>query len=301
MFKNRPRLLIVGCGDVLARAVPWLARRFRLYGTARTGQAAVRLRALGVRPVAADLDRRTTLRRLGGIADWVVHSAPPAAQGSCDGRTGRLLAALERRAKPGILAQRPRRAVYIGTSGIYGDCHGTWVGECQRPQPGNERARRRAHAEQALRAWARRRAVRLSLLRAPGIYATDRLPLARVARGDVCVLPEEDSYSNHIHADDLARTVCLALFRGRALRAYNVSDDLPLRMGDWFDRVADQAGLPRPPRVSRAMAQQHLSPAMLSYLNESRRLDNGRLGRELRVQLRYPTVDHFLKRTDPQG
>lgn len=287
------RLLLIGCGDVLERALPWLGRRFRLYATARTVEAAARLRALGVVPVTADLDRRTSLARLAGIANALIHSAPPAATGRTDRRTRRLLAALARpRGNGPILA--PRRAVYIGTSGIYGHCAGAWLPETWPARPSNDRAWRRLDAEQQLRRWARRRHVALGLLRAPGIYATDRLPVDRVARGDVVLHAAEDSYSNHIHADDLARIVSLALFRARPLRCYHASDDAPLPMADWFDRVADAAGLARPPRVSRSEAQTRLSPAMLSYLNESRRMINHRLKVELGMRLRYATVDDFF-------
>ncbi|WP_201799936.1 NAD-dependent epimerase/dehydratase family protein [Andreprevotia sp. IGB-42] len=304
---RRPRLLIVGCGDVLQRALPWLLQRFRIYATARSAEAAAALRALGVMPVAADLDQRTGLARLAGVAQWLVHSAPPANNGPSDLRTRRLLAALalRRASQQAILphastpARRgasvhPARAVYIGTSGVYGNCHGSWVQETRNTAPDTDRARRRASAERTLRAWARRQQVQLALLRAPGIYAAERLPVARIQRSEAAIAAAEDSYSNHIHADDLAHAVCLALFRGKPLRVYNASDDAPHRMGDWFDQVADHLALPRPPRISRADAQHVISPGLLSYLNESRRLDNRRIKAELRLQLRWPTAEAFL-------
>ncbi|GHD57017.1 SDR family NAD(P)-dependent oxidoreductase [Jeongeupia chitinilytica] len=279
----------------MARALPWLQRRFRVCATARSTASAAALRVLGVVPVTADLDNGIPLR-LAGIARWVIHSAPPAATGGRDLRTRRLLAAL---ARPGraSLSQRhvaPRRLAYIGTSGVYGNADGAWVTETRRAAPDSPRAQRRADAEAALRAFARRQHVRLGLLRAPGIYAEGRLPEARVRRGEPAIAAAEDSYSNHIHADDLAHAVCLALFRARPLRSYNASDDAPGRMGDWFDQVADLLGLPRVPRVSRADAQAQVSPGLLSYLNESRRLDNARIRRELRLQLRWPCVADWL-------
>ncbi|AOY02008.1 NAD(P)-dependent oxidoreductase [Jeongeupia sp. USM3] len=293
--KLKPRLLIVGCGDVMARALPWLSRRFRLYVSVRSNESAARLRALGAIPVAADLDAGIPLR-LAGLARWVIHSAPPPADGNRDPRTRRLLAALARPNRAS-LSQRhvaPGRLAYIGTSGVYGDVDGAWIAEARALRPDSSRARRRADAEAALRAFARRRHVRLALLRAPGIYAEGRLPEARIRRGEPAIAAAEDSYSNHIHADDLAHAVCLALFRARPLRAYNASDDAPGRMGDWFDQVADLLGLPRVPRVSRADAQAQVSPGLLSYLNESRRLDNGRIRRELRLRLRWPCVEAWL-------
>ncbi|BCL75783.1 NAD-dependent dehydratase [Jeongeupia sp. HS-3] len=294
----RPRLLIIGCGDVVTRALPWLLRRFRVYASARSSESAVQLRALGVLPVPVDLDAGIPTR-LAGLAQWLIHSAPPSASGLLDLRTRRLAAALARpdmRASLSHARRAPRRAAYIGTSGVYGNVGGAWVDETRPLTPDTPRARRRADAEAVLRALARRQGMHLGLLRAPGVYAAGRLPDARIRRGEPVIAADEDSYSNHIHADDLARAVCRALFRAQPLRAYNVSDDAPGKMGDWFDLVADHLGLPRVPRVSRAEAQAQLAPGLLSYLNESRRLDNARIKRELRLTLRWPCVEGFLKR-----
>ena len=86
----------------------------------------------------------------------------------------------------------------------------------------------------------------------------------------------------------------MTLFRGRAGRVYHASDSVHLKMGEWFDRLADSAGLPRPPRQSREQVRSGVSPMMWSFMRESRRLDNKRLLRELRVRLRYPGVDTLL-------
>ena len=106
--------------------------------------------------------------------------------------------------------------------------------------------------------------------------------------------PDRDPYTNHIHADDLARIILAALTRGRAGRAYNASDDCGMKMGEYFDMVATQFDLPRPPRVSWEIAQKELPENILSFMRESRRLDNGRLKKELRVRLRYPSAQHGI-------
>ena len=105
---------------------------------------------------------------------------------------------------------------------------------------------------------------------------------------------DDDVYTNHIHADDLARACIAALVRGRPQRIVHASDDTELKMGDYFDLAADLAGLPRPRRISRAQARAELPPVLLSFMSESRRLDNERLKRELRLVLRYPTVAEGL-------
>lgn len=284
------RVLIIGCGDIGQRVAAHLHGRYRLYALARTPVQQVRLQALGIQPVAGDLDDPASLHRLAGLADVVLHLAPPQASGRVDRRTRHLLAAL---GKSGIL---PQRLVYISTSGVYGDCQGAWVDETQPPQPANPRAHRRLSAERQLRAFARRTGVAVCILRVPGIYSPERLPQARLAAGTPAITAAEDSYSNHIHAEDLARAVLAALRRGRPGRIYHVADDAPLKMGDYFDLAAAYLRLPGPPRVSRREAQAMLSPVQLSFLNESRRLRNRRLKQELGVRLAYPDVQAALAR-----
>lgn len=278
------RILIVGSGDVAQRAITWLVRRFRVFALIRERSAAPALRALGALPVMGDLDERRSLDRLAGLADAVLHFAPPPGSGAGDPRTARLLAALARR------RSLPQRIVYISTTGVYGDCGGTVVDETRPRRARTARALRRVDAEDRLRAFARRNGLRLGVLRAPGIYAAERLPLERLRRGDPVLRAEDDVHTNHIHADDLARLACGALFRARGGRAYNAVDDTRMTMGAYFDLAADTFGLPRPARVSRAQIATLLSPMALSFMAESRVLSNARILRELRVPLRYPTV-----------
>jgi nucleoside-diphosphate-sugar epimerase len=279
------RLLIVGCGDVLRRILPDLVRHWRVYALVRQRDADLAVH--GVTQIVGDLDRPADLLRLAGLADAVLHSAPPPDHGTRDPRTRRLVAALRR-------GSLPRRLVYISTSGVYGNCGGERVGETRRLDAQTARAMRRVDAEGILRRFGRESDCRVSILRAPGIYAADRLPLERLKKGLPVWRPEEDSWTNHIHAEDLGRACIAALARGRANRAYNASDNSGLPMGEWFDKLADAFDLPRPPRIAKVShgdTPPGLSPVQLSFMNESRRLDNRRLKRELGFRFRYPTVD----------
>ncbi|MGH8751593.1 MAG: SDR family oxidoreductase [Burkholderiales bacterium] len=278
------RLLIIGCGDVALRMVRQLRGAYRVYALSHSPQRFATLRAHGIMPVAGDLDKPETLVALGGLAHDVVHFAPPPSQGWYDTRTAHLLAVLT---KKKIL---PHRLIYISTSGVYGDCGGAIVPETRPLKPLTGRARRRFDAERRVREWGRRSGVSVSILRVPGIYAADRLPLQRLKNATPALRAEDDAYSNHIHADDLARSVIAALRLGKPGRAYNTSDDSQLKMGDYFDLVADRFGLPRPPRIARAAAQQKLPETLLSFMQESRRLANRRMKRELQVKLLYPRV-----------
>jgi nucleoside-diphosphate-sugar epimerase len=285
---GRPRLLIVGCGDVGMRLLPLLAGRFRIFALTSQPERCAELRAAGAVPVVADLDRPASLARLRSLAPWVLHLAPPQPDGDQDRRTRRLVAAL------GDVS----RIVYVSTSGVYGDCGGALVTESRPVAPRNARARRRVDAERILRAWALASGATLSILRVPGIYAADRLPLRRLEQGTPALRFEDDVYTNHIHADDLARIVMLALSRGRSGRIYHAVDGTRLKMADYFDAVADRFGLPRAPRLPRDELAQVVSPLLLSYMSESRQLDNTRLTRELRVRLQYPDVATALARLD---
>lgn len=292
---EKKRLLIIGCGDVALRAVRLLRGRYRLYGLVRESEKAQALRALGITPLVGDLDKPESLGRLAGIAELVLHTAPPPAEDVQDSRTANLLRMLTR----GLLKNRrrmlPQRVAYISTSGVYGNCAGELVPETRPVNPGSQRARLRVDAERRLRHWGKANRVSVALLRAPGIYAADRLPLQRIKTSLPVVQAEEDGYTNHIHADDLARVALVALsHRGGWGRSYNVSDDSKLKMGDYFDLVADHFLLPRPPRISRARAEQEIPASRLSFLAESRRLSNTRLRKELGIKLRYPTVADFL-------
>jgi nucleoside-diphosphate-sugar epimerase len=281
-------LLIIGCGDIARRALPWLVKHYRVYAAVRSDARHRELRALGVTPLRADLDKPRSLRRLAGIGNLILHFAPPQETGVVDRRTQMLLAALS----TGKIL--PRRLVYISTSGVYGDCGGAWVSEARPVHPQTGRARRRVDAEMRLRRFGRKRRVAVSILRAPGIYAGDRLPLARLERGLPLLQESDDIYTNHIHAGDLAVIAQMALSRGRAGRIYNASDDSALKMGEYFDLIADRFGLPRAPRLPRAEVERRLSPAMLSFMGESRRLSNRRIKRELGVKLKYPEVASAL-------
>ena len=288
---KRPVLLIVGCGDVGLRVARLLRERWRLIALTSSAERCDELRRAGVQPLRGDLDVPATLSRLAGLADAVLHLAPPPASGQTDPRTAHLLQALARKG-------RVRRIVYASTSGVYGDCGGARIDETRAPNPGTDRARRRVDAEQRLRWYGRAFGVRVTLLRIPGIYASDRAgghPRERLARGAPVLAAAHDVFTNHIHADDLARACVAALQRGLPQRAVHVCDDTELKMGDYFDLAADLEGLPRPPRVSLDQAREALSPMQLSFMAESRRLINTRLKRELRLRLRYPTVAEGLK------
>ena len=283
---KRPTLLIVGCGDVGMRVLRLLNGRWRVVALTSSAARVGVLRAAGAVPLIGNLDDVATLARLAGLADVVLHLAPPQSLGRTDVRTRNLLQALARQG-------RVRRVVYGSTTGVYGDCAGAQFDETRAVNPATDRARRRVDAEQRLRWFGRAFGVQVTLLRIPGIYAGDREgghPRDRLSRGAPVLVADDDVYTNHIHADDLARACVAALHRGLPQRVLHVCDDTQMKMGDYFDLAADLCALPRLPRISREQAAAQMSPMQLSFMGESRRLLNERLKRELRLRLRYPTA-----------
>ncbi len=282
-------LLLVGSGDIARRLLPLLRGRYSIHALLRDPKKFADWRAGGATPRLADLDDRRSLACIAGVADVVIHLAPPLPGGKRDTRTAHLLAALSH-------GKLPRRLIYISTSGVYGDCGGAHVSETHRLAPHSARAALRVSAEQQVRNWARRNGVRASILRVPGIYASERLPLERLRSGAPAIIAAEDSYTNHIHADDLARIIVAALRFGKSNRVYHAVDDDEMKMGDYFDQVADAYGLQRPPRLARKTVQQQVSPAMWSFMEESRRMSNIRMKQELNVRLLYPKVGDALEK-----
>ncbi len=329
---RRPRVLIVGCGDVGMRCVPLLQPHAHVFALTSHAERSAELRAAGVTPLVGDLDVRRSLKRLAGLAPTVLHLAPPQKTGDDDRRTRALLATLSVRRDRALCAARgaiapvgrlrriraswaesetadivpdgvrrtagsraPQRLVYASTTGVYGDCGGAWIDETRALQAANPRAKRRVSAERQLRRATARGVIAASIARIPGIYARNRLPLARLEKRTPALVDADDVYTNHIHADDLAAILVRMATHGRPARVVHASDDTSLKMGEYFDVVADAFGFERAPRITREEAEQQIEPTLLSFMRESRRLVNRRLKEELQVRLRYPSVDDFLR------
>ena len=311
-MKKAKNILIAGFGDIGRRVALKLrdCRPCRVVALVRESNMLARdpkvARSIGVHLLKGDLGSLRSLHKLAGRADTILHFAPPPGKGQHDSHTEHLLSALDgksrnarhsprlnRRSRPVML---PRRIVYISTTGVYGNCHGEFIDESRPLTPETARARRRVDAEKQLRKWGRSHGVAVTILRAPGIYAENRLPLDRLKRQTPVLVAADDVFTNHIHADDLASAVIKAMRQRwpKSYRVFNVVDDSHLKMGDYFDQVADAFGLTRSPRIRRVEAEQRIAPVLLSFMRESRRISNARAKRELKIVLRYPTLTSAL-------
>ncbi len=283
-------IFIVGCGGVgrlLAKA--WKKRGVKVHALARSTQSAGVLLQEGITPIAGDLDVIESLKNMPLAGRWVYYCAPPPSSGVADSRMRAFIASLQ------LQQTLPQGIVYISTSGVYGDCQGAWVDETSKPAPQTDRSKRRLDAEQQLRIWGQEYGVAVIVLRVGGIYGPGRLPLKRLQRGEPLLEPSESPYSNRIHIDDLVTALLAAVDRGQADRVYNICDDSPSTMSDYFLAVADREGIARPAMINMQQAASVVSPVMLSYLTESRRMANQRLREELGVKLTYPDLASGLK------
>jgi len=280
--------IIIGCGDLGRRvAAACQGQGESVAGLVRTEASRSVLRQQGIHPLAGDLDEPLA----GGVridADQLFYFAPPPREGEQDLRVRHLV--------QGLLEQgRPGRLVYLSTTGVYGDCAGAWIDERRAPQPVAARAKRRWDAEQTFRQWRERSGGELVILRVAGIYGPGKLPLERLRKGLPMIRESEAPYTNRIHVDDLVQVCVAAITRGRDGEVYNVSDGRPGNMTDYFNRVADRFGLPRPRQIAMSEGAGQLSAGMMSYMAESRRLDNRKMCEELGVELKYPDLDSGLE------
>ncbi|MGB5105037.1 MAG: NAD-dependent epimerase/dehydratase family protein [Steroidobacteraceae bacterium] len=283
-FPMQRTCLIVGCGYVGRR----LARRpgpgSRIIALVRSTTSAATLHADGVETMTVDLDEAVIADALRGAARGaaIVYLAPPPDTGSTDARMAGFLAALG--------DVRPAVLLYVSTTGVYGDAGGALVTEATPVAPGNDRSRRRVDAETMAAEWCSAQGTRCVILRVPGIYGPGRLPIERLQRGEPALRPEDAGPGNRIHVDDLV-SACRAALERPVVGVFNVGDGNHASTTTYLQRVAALANLPPPRLVSMEEARATISPGLLAFLVESRRIDNRRMLGELGVRLAYADLD----------
>lgn len=277
------RCFIAGCGYVGRRLAGRLRPSWPVVALARSPGSVAALRAAGIETIDADLDATRLHGELRAAADGaaIAYLAPPQDAGTDDARLARFLDALGE-AHPAVF-------LYMSTTGVYGDAGGATVDESSPVEPSNDRSRRRVAAEQLTRAWCDARGVRWVVLRVPGIYGPHRLPLERLRRGEPALVTAAAGPGNRIHVDDLV-TACIAALERPVSGIFNVGDGDHSSTTVFLQVIAELAGLPSPELVTLAEARERVSPGMLAYLVESRRVATGRMREELGVAPRYATV-----------
>ena len=295
------KICISGCGDIGQRVAKLYLdeatqsnTEIEVYGLIRRQEVRHQLQEMGIKPVIADLDQPDLLPALPNEDSVLFHFAPPPSTGQTDPRFRALLAAYE---KSGL----PSKVVLLSTTAVYGDCHGNWIDESEPVNPQTDRGKRRLDAETALRKWAEDHQVKYVILRVSGIYGPGRLPIERLKKGLPILREDQAPFSNRIHQDDLAMVCVAAADLAPSGAIYNVCDGHPGTMSHYFKSVAAALGLPLPPEIDMKQAQKELSAGMLSYLKESRRINNTKLIDELGVHLQYPDLTTGLAKLVQQA
>ncbi len=212
---------------------------------------------------------------------------PPQGSGRSDQRSARFL----RTIMPVI---KTKRVILISTTGVYGDYGGQWIDETAALRPKAERAFRRIDAENKWRDWSERAKIPLTILRVAGLYGPHRLPLSKLQKAEPVLSRSESPWSNRIYSKDLV-AICYRAANSAFTGVLNAVDGNPSTMTDYFFQVADAMGLPRPPEISFNEAEKRLSPGMLSYLRESKKIKNNLLIKELDIYPEYPTLESGLQ------
>jgi len=286
------QILIIGCGDIGKRVARlWLEQGADVSVMTRNAQLFDQQSSTQVKVVEGDLDHHETFATLPSQHACIYYFVPPPDDGDDDPRIQNFLNHLGD-------DQLPEKIIYISTTGVYGDCNGAWVTEQSTVNPQNQRSKRRLAAEQLLTKWHTTNKIPVVILRVAGIYGPGRLPIRRIKSGQPVLNENEAPFSNRIHSEDLAR-ICVAAAKQivNGYHIYNVSDGHPTTMTDYFNRVAKNAGLQPPRIISLHEAAAEFSPMMMSFLNESKRIDNRKMLQELGIELRYPDLETGLRKT----
>lgn len=293
--KDKPfkHIVIVGCGDIGKRVAKiWKNQGKSVFGAVRSEENLNSLRQQHIHAISVDLDDAKSLGEFAGKLtqeSLLYYFAPPPATGVEDTRMRHFLESLD----PHNL---PKHIIYISTSGVYGDQQGQTINEDTLANPQVDRAKRRYHAEQLLLEYGVEHiSLAITILRVGGIYGPGRLPLQRLKDQTPMLHENLSPQTNRIHADDLAQVCVAAATEKAAGEIYNVSDGTNSNMTEYFNTIADFCDLPPPPLVDWDEAEKTISKGMLSYLKESRRMDNSKMLNDLEIELKYPTLKDGLK------
>ena len=213
-MNNRPSVLIAGCGDVGSRFGLQMSRAgWTVYGLRREAAGL----PVPILPVAGDLLAgqcprnwpNAELSYLVYAASASQHDEPGYRQAYVEGLRN-VLGWLEQR------GQRPKRLLFLSSTGVYGQNQGEWIDETSPTEPNGFTGQVMLEAErQALNSG-----LPATLVRMGGLYDPARPWLQNQIRAGLRVDREPPQYSNRIHRDDAAGLLAFLLqadLRGVAL------------------------------------------------------------------------------------
>jgi len=231
-----------------------------------------------------DLDSLDTLDISEHIAesiDALYYLAPPNPGGITDKRLQGFLASHSQ--------LHIKHLIYISTSGVYGHSNGHWITELTPVSPSADRAKRRLDAEQQLTRYALQSNTALTILRCAAIYSSITVNKERISGNNKPVIRADQApFTNRIHITDLTEVCIKAMTKPPVdVEIYNVSDGKPSTTTEHAWLLSDLAGVARNREIDLKEAAQYYSPAYLSYLHESKRLDTTKLLTELSPDFLY--------------
>ncbi len=255
------RSIVAGTGYTGARILTTLAGSV---GINRQPPADIETQDFFVRDLDQDSVAAIVLNEPGAM----IYSIPPAVEPAGKTRLERLLDSIQ----PEL-----QRAVYLSTTGVYGDQQGRLSDETTELSPTNARAKRRLADEQRLLEYGNKHDCDIIILRVPGIYGPGRLGLDRIQSGTVFIDESDAHPGNRIHVEDLVRCCLAAIKTTTPAGIYNVGDGDHRSSTAFATAVAKLAGLQPPKTVSRTTANETFSELRLSFLRESRTLDTTKM------------------------
>ncbi len=280
------RLFVFGLGytaQIVGRQLR--ADGWHVAGTCRGAETAAALEAQGFEVFPFDGDRplENPRRALAGTTHLLA-SVPPSDSGDPALRHH----AADIASLPGLAW-----AGYLSTTGVYGDRGGDWVDESTPRSPTTPRGRRRAEAEMGWTGLFEMGRVPVHLFRLPGIYGPGRSAIDAVRAGRTRRVFKEGQVFSRIHVDDLAAALIASMVQPRPGAVYNLCDDEPAPPQDVTAYACDLLGVPVEPLTP--IDQANLTPMARSFYEESKRVRNDRMKRELGVTLAYPNYREGLR------
>jgi nucleoside-diphosphate-sugar epimerase len=280
------RVAILGCGYVgieLGRQLA--AAGHDVTGVRRSSEGLAAVEAAGMSAVRADVTDGESLSRIPD-ADWLVFAASSGGRGADTARSVYVDGLATVVDRFGAREEPPDRLVYTSSTGVYGDHGGDWVDETTPIEPTTAKTGVLAEAERVAREAAAAEGIDGTVVRFAGLYGPDRYRLERYLDG-----PVTEGYLNMVHRDDAAGAVAHLLSTDAARDdVVLVVDDEPVDKWAFADWLADECGVDRPPKRTKAdrLDAGDLSAAARRRLATSKRCSNDRL-RDLGYALQYPT------------
>ncbi|NVO00479.1 MAG: NAD-dependent epimerase/dehydratase family protein [Geobacteraceae bacterium] len=286
---NYSSLFIIGCGDIGMRVGAAIAAMsIKVFGFSRGNKFPHDTTSSGITLSHYDLDILESSPAPDFKGAPLLYLAPPPGGGKSDTRVANFLVTI----KPGF---EPAKVIYMSTTSVYGECGDDTITEERAVNPSNHTALRRYDAEQRFRLWCSEHSVPLVILRVSGIYGPGRIPMQRIHSREPLLNEIEAGYTNRIHSDDLTQICIAAIEKGEDGDIFNISDGETNKMNDYFNAITDLMGVDRLPQVTLEEGRKVMSPLMLSYMTESRKVSNRRMLDRLGITLKYPTMLEGLK------